>query len=96
MSLLHRLETSYVNNWERTVSIYSGGKLFNATGWKLGWCIGPAAIIHMGGIISNTVHYCGNTPGQIAMSVGIPKSRESFTEWGHENKSYVECMKYDY
>jgi aspartate/methionine/tyrosine aminotransferase len=51
------------NNWERTVSIYSGGKLFNATGWKLGWCIGPAQIIHMGGIISNTVHYTGNTPG---------------------------------
>jgi aspartate/methionine/tyrosine aminotransferase len=51
------------NNWERTVSVYSGGKLFNATGWKLGWAIGPEPILRMGGIISNTVFYTGNTPG---------------------------------
>jgi kynurenine aminotransferase len=50
------------DNWRRTVSIYSGGKLFSATGWKLGWCVGPESIIKMGGIISNTVFYCSNTP----------------------------------
>jgi aspartate/methionine/tyrosine aminotransferase len=27
------------NNWERTITIYSGGKLINATGWKIGWVI---------------------------------------------------------
>jgi aspartate/methionine/tyrosine aminotransferase len=29
------------DNWHRTVSIYSGGKKLNATGWKIGWAIGP-------------------------------------------------------
>lgn len=29
------------DNWERTISIYSGGKKLNATGWKVGWAIGP-------------------------------------------------------
>jgi aspartate/methionine/tyrosine aminotransferase len=50
-------------NWDRTVSIFSGGKLLNATGWKVGWAIGPQKLLHMGGVISNTVFYCFNTPG---------------------------------
>ena len=25
------------DNWKKTVSIYSGGKLFSCTGWKIGW-----------------------------------------------------------
>ena len=29
------------NNWERTITIVSAGKLFNATGWRIGWAIGP-------------------------------------------------------
>ena len=29
------------DNFNRTVTVYSGGKLFNATGWKCGWAIGP-------------------------------------------------------
>ena len=50
-------------NWNRTVSIYSGGKKLNATGWKLGWAIGPWSILKLGGIINNTTAYCTNTPG---------------------------------
>lgn len=29
------------DNWDRTISTYSGGKLMHATGWKVGWSIGP-------------------------------------------------------
>lgn len=50
------------DNWNRTVSIYSGGKLFNATGWKVGWGIGPDYLTKLGGIIQNTVTYSNNTP----------------------------------
>lgn len=31
--------------WERTLSISSFGKTFSATGWKLGWAIGPESLI---------------------------------------------------
>lgn len=31
--------------WERTLSISSFGKSFSATGWKVGWAIGPATLI---------------------------------------------------
>ena len=29
------------DNWDKTVSVFSGGKLLNATGWKVGWAVGP-------------------------------------------------------
>ena len=56
------------NNWNRTVSIFSGGKLLNATGWKIGWTIGPEKLIQFGGVIANTVFSCFNTPGQLAVA----------------------------
>jgi aspartate/methionine/tyrosine aminotransferase len=31
--------------WSRTLSIYSSGKTFSATGWKIGWVIGPADLV---------------------------------------------------
>jgi kynurenine---oxoglutarate transaminase / cysteine-S-conjugate beta-lyase / glutamine---phenylpyruvate transaminase len=30
---------------DRTVSVYSAGKTFSATGWKIGWAVGPAPLI---------------------------------------------------
>jgi len=46
------------DNWYRTVSIYSGGKLFNATGWKIGWAVAPHPLLNLGGIIHNTKTDC--------------------------------------
>jgi aspartate/methionine/tyrosine aminotransferase len=59
------------DNWHKTITIYSGGKLMNATGWKVGWSIGPANIIYLGGIIYNTSNYCTNTPAQVAFSKAL-------------------------
>jgi len=93
---VHTPFASIGNNWERTVSIYSGGKLFNATGWKLGWSIGPAAIIKMGGIISNTVFYTGNTPGQIAMGACLHQAYSSYSEMGHTDLTFAETIQADF
>ena len=32
--------------WDRCISIYSGGKLFNVTGWKTGWAVGATQVIY--------------------------------------------------
>lgn len=61
------------NNWGRTISVYSAGKLLNATGWKVGWAIGPQSLIYNGGIVANTVFYCFNTPGQVAVANSLDK-----------------------
>lgn len=44
------------HNWDRTISIYSGGKFFSATGWKVGWAIGPERLISFGGTIAFTIY----------------------------------------
>lgn len=31
--------------WNKTVSVYSGGKTFSCTGWRIGWAVGPDDII---------------------------------------------------
>jgi kynurenine aminotransferase len=31
--------------WDRIISIYSGGKTFSCTGWRIGWAIGPKHLI---------------------------------------------------
>jgi aspartate/methionine/tyrosine aminotransferase len=32
--------------WERTITLGSAGKTFSVTGWKIGWAIAPAALVH--------------------------------------------------
>lgn len=45
----YRLFASYGDNYKRTITIFSAGKMLNATGWKVGWVIGPQDIIkHVG------------------------------------------------
>lgn len=50
------------SNFNRTITTYSGGKLFNATGWKVGWAVGPENLLKPVGVITNVVVYCANTP----------------------------------
>ena len=66
--LTHTPFATVGNNWNRTISVYSGGKLMNATGWKIGWAVGPKELIRNGAILANSVYYCFNTPGQVAMA----------------------------
>jgi aspartate/methionine/tyrosine aminotransferase len=62
----HHLFANFNNNYEKTISIFSGGKLFSATGWKVGWAIAPPALLRLSGIIANTVYYCFSSPFQVA------------------------------
>jgi len=63
-------------NWGKTISVFSGGKLFNATGWKIGWAIAPKPLIYMGGVIANTAVYCLNVPGQVAFANCLDRANE--------------------
>ena len=70
------------NNWDRTVSIFSGGKMLNCTGWKVGWAIGPTYLIGLGSIIANSVYYTFNMPSQVAIANSLDKA----TKPGYEGK----------
>lgn len=57
--------------WERTVTVSSAGKVFSATGWKLGWAVGPENLMKcLMAVHQNCVYVCC-TPIQEAVAVGI-------------------------
>ncbi|XP_067825916.1 kynurenine--oxoglutarate transaminase 1-like isoform X1 [Heptranchias perlo] len=59
--------------WERTITVGSAGKTFSATGWKVGWAIGPKDIIkHLQTVHQNSNYHCA-TGAQQAVAEGFVK-----------------------
>jgi N-succinyldiaminopimelate aminotransferase len=60
---------------ERTVTISSVGKSFSFTGWKIGWCSGPAALIRSVRTVKQFLTFAGGTPLQhaAATALGLPR-----------------------
>ncbi len=56
---------------ERTVSISSGGKTFNTTGWKVGWASAPAELIDAILAVKQFLTYVNAAPFQPAIAVGL-------------------------
>ena len=56
---------------ERTISISSGGKTFNTTGWKVGWITAPAALLNAILAVKQFLTYVNGAPFQPAIAVGL-------------------------
>ncbi|GAA3927593.1 aminotransferase class I/II-fold pyridoxal phosphate-dependent enzyme [Microbacterium soli] len=56
---------------ERTLTISSAGKTFSATGWKIGWVHGPAALITAVLAVKQFLTYVNGSPFQPAIAVGL-------------------------
>ena len=56
---------------ERTVTISSGGKSFNTTGWKIGWACAPAPLVHAVRMAKQLFTFAGGTPFQHAIATGL-------------------------
>ena len=56
---------------ERTLTISSGGKTFNTTGWKVGWLVGPAALVSAARTAKQFLTYVSSGPFQPAIAVGL-------------------------
>ena len=59
----HVIFATLGDNFNKTVTVFSGGKLMCATGWKVGWAIGPSRFLHEISIIAAEVNYTFNHPG---------------------------------
>ena len=60
---------------ERTLTISSGGKTFNTTGWKVGWVCGPAALVDAAKTAKQFLTYVNAAPFQPAIAVGLGLAR---------------------
>lgn len=65
---------------ERTVSISSGGKTFNTTGWKVGWLTAPPALLTAILAVKQFLTYVNAAPFQPAIAVGLGLPDAYFTE----------------
>jgi kynurenine aminotransferase len=62
--------------WKRTVTVGSAGKAFAATGWRIGWLIGPESIIKPTLAATTRIVFCTNSPLQEAAAAGLEQARE--------------------
>jgi len=60
--------------WDRTVTLGSAGKTFSVTGWKVGWLIGSAPLIHAARLAHSRIAFCVATPLQDAIASGFEQA----------------------
>jgi N-succinyldiaminopimelate aminotransferase len=56
---------------ERTVTISSGGKTFNTTGWKIGWLTAPHGLVTAIVAVKQFLTYVNGAPFQPAIAAGL-------------------------
>jgi len=62
--------------WDRTVTVGSAGKSFAATGWRVGWLIGPQSIIKPTLAATTRIVFATNSPLQEAAAAGLEQAKE--------------------
>jgi N-succinyldiaminopimelate aminotransferase len=65
---------------ERTITISSGGKTFNTTGWKIGWLCGPPAMVDAAKTAKQFLTYVNGAPFQPAIAAGLRLPDSFFRE----------------
>lgn len=72
---------------ERTITISSGGKSFNTTGWKIGWACAPAQFVNATRMAKQLFTFAGGTPFQTAIAAGLRLSDSYFTSLASDLQS---------
>lgn len=84
--------------WERTLTISSIGKTFSATGWKIGWLIGPEDLVGATRSIHQWITFCIPTPLQNAVAEILKETRtngyleELHAEYTERRKTIVDGL----
>lgn len=78
--------------WDRTITISSAGKTFSATGWQIGWCIGPRRLISRVHQVLPYVQFCASTVIQEALARSLQRADEPYE--GHD--SYYDALRANY
>ena len=78
--------------WDRTITISSAGKTFSATGWQVGWCIGPKRLIAPIHQLLPYIQFCASTLVQEALARSLPRADQPYE--GYD--SYYDYLKAKY
>jgi aspartate/methionine/tyrosine aminotransferase len=69
--------------WDQTLTLSSGGKTFSATGWKVGWAVGPNHLVNAVIAVQQWVNFSAPTPNQDAFAMALEIARQPYE--GHDN-----------
>jgi N-succinyldiaminopimelate aminotransferase len=83
---------------ERTLTLSSGGKTFSFTGWKIGWGVGPPALVAAAQAAQQYVTFAVATPLQRAMARAVAEFREPYfaqlqQEYGERRAFLVDVLR---
>lgn len=79
--ILHQSILRYPDLLERSFVCFSFGKVYNCTGWKLGYCIAPPSLMKEFRKVHQFNCFCCHTPSQVALAEFI-KNREAYLSLG--------------
>jgi methionine aminotransferase len=74
----HQSAMRYPGLRERSFVVFSFGKTFHSTGWKMGYCLAPAELMREFRSVHQFLVYCCNTPVQHAIGEFL-KHPENYT-----------------
>jgi methionine aminotransferase len=77
--LRHESVCYYPRLAERSFVIFSFGKTYHATGWKMGYCLAPANLSAEFRKVHQYIVFCANTPIQYALAEYM-KKKEKYNE----------------
>jgi kynurenine---oxoglutarate transaminase / cysteine-S-conjugate beta-lyase / glutamine---phenylpyruvate transaminase len=78
--------------WDRTVTISSAGKTFSATGWQVGWCVGPSPLIRRIHQLLPYIQFCASTVMQEALARSLKRADEPYEGYN----SYYDWLRASY
>mmetsp|Transcript_46842 Transcript_46842/g.141899 ORF Transcript_46842/g.141899 Transcript_46842/m.141899 type:complete len:239 (-) Transcript_46842:15-731(-) len=64
--------------FEHTLTLSSSGKTFSATGWKVGWAVGPPHLTRAVSSVQQWVSFSAPTPNQDAIAICLKEAKEPF------------------
>ncbi|KAJ1673126.1 arylformamidase, partial [Spiromyces aspiralis] len=76
--------------WERTLTVFSAGKLFGITGWRVGWVIGPQELVRSTVAAHTRIVFTTNSPLQEAVAISLEEA-ESNTFLIDQKAVYERC-----
>ena len=78
--------------FDRTITLSGFSKTYNMTGWRLGYAVGPEAIISKMGLLSDLIYICAPTPLQHGVAEAFDMNDSYFTEMGEAYARKRELM----
>jgi kynurenine--oxoglutarate transaminase/cysteine-S-conjugate beta-lyase/glutamine--phenylpyruvate transaminase len=64
--------------FEQTLTLSSSGKTFSATGFKVGWCVGPPSLVKAVWAVQQWVNFSAPTPNQDAIAQALVQAKEPY------------------